>query len=74
MKKEYTGVVIDRSLQDDNGFNGLHVIGRRQVGSWELMLVSVAHEEFAALMETLQNRMINIQEDCWYAHFFRGAE
>ena len=74
MKTEYMGVVVDRSLKNDNGFNGLNVISHRQVGSWGLMLVSVSDEEFTALVDTLQNSMINIQDGCWYAHFFRGAE
>jgi hypothetical protein len=74
VKKEYMGIVVNRSLQDDKCFTRLNVIGHRQVGSWGLMLVSVADEEFAALVETLQNSMINIQDGCWYVHFFRGAE
>ena len=51
MKTEYMGVVVDRSLKNDNGFNGLNVISHRQVGSWGLLLVSVSDEEFAALVE-----------------------
>ncbi|WP_020374995.1 hypothetical protein [Sulfobacillus thermosulfidooxidans] len=74
MKTEYMGVVVDRSLKNNNGFKGLHVIRHRQVGSWGLMLVSVSDEEFGAWVKTLQNRMINIHDDCWYAHFFRDAE
>ena len=74
MKTEYLGIVIDRSLKNDNGFNGLAVMGHRQVGSWRLMLISVADEEFAAMVDMLQNSMINIHDKCWYAHFFRGTE
>lgn len=74
MKQEYMGVVVDRSLKTDSDFNALNVIGHRQVGSWRLMLVSVADEKFVALVEKLQNSMINIQDGCWYAHFFRGVE
>lgn len=52
----------------------LNVISTRRVGGWEFILISISPDQFADAVATLQDSMVNIHDDCWYAHFFRGSE
>ncbi len=47
---------------------------KRQVGTWEFVLVSVGSDMLAATLTMLQDNMMDINDDCWYAHFFLGPE
>ena len=72
--RDYLGIVIDRSLKNENFINCLHVVAKRQVGAWELLMVSLVDHEVNAKIESLQHNMIDVKEDCWYAHFFRDND
>ncbi len=74
MKNEYWGIVIDRSLRDDQILGNLNVIAKRQVGTWGFVLVSIGSDMLAATLAMLQDNMIDIHDDCWYAHFFLDPE
>ena len=50
------------------------MIAKRQVGTWEFVLVSVGSDMLAATLTMLQDNMIDIRDACWYAHFFLGSE
>ena len=71
---DYLGVVVDRSLKNENFINYLHVVAMRRSGSWRLWLVSVVALEVEAQIQALQRNMVLLKEDCWYAHFFRDND
>ncbi len=74
MANEYWGIVIAQSLHDDKILLHLNVISKRRLGGWEFILISISPDQFADTVATLQDNMVDINEDCWYAHFFRGSE
>ena len=74
MANEYWGIVIAQSLRDDQILGHLNVISKRRLGGWEFILTSISADQFADTVATLQDSMVNIYDDCWYAHFFRGSE
>ena len=74
LKEEYWGIVIDHSLRDDQILGNLNVIAKRQVGAWGFVLISVGIDMFSPTVAVLQDNMIDIHDDCWYAHFFLGPE
>jgi (2Fe-2S) ferredoxin len=71
---DFLGIVIDRSLKSEDFIYHLNVVATRQIGSWGLLLVSIPENELNAQIETLQHNMVEVEEDCWYAHFFRGND
>ncbi len=74
LTNEYWGIVIAQSLQDDKVFDHLRVLRTRALGRWEFILVSMSPDLLDNMLTLLQNSMVNINDDCWYAHFFRDSE
>lgn len=68
----YLGIVIKQSLK--NSTNILDIIAQKVVGSWDFMLVSVEDHQLDKHIKELQGNMINVDEDCWYSHYFRDNE
>jgi hypothetical protein len=71
---DYLGIVIDQSFRDTTIFSHLSIVQKRQVGNWGFNLISVPESELGYVVSTLQDYMIDIRTDCWYAHFFSGNE
>jgi hypothetical protein len=67
----FYGIIVEQSLKDVSIVQEFVILGDKQVGSWRLLLVSVPEAEINQKMKKLQNHMIGITEDCWYAHFFK---
>lgn len=70
----FWGIVVDQSLKDKDFIKHLNVVAKRQVGSWDLLLVSLSEHEMDGQIALLQQEMIDIKEGRWYAHFFRDNE
>jgi hypothetical protein len=66
----YLGIIIEQSLKDITIINDYTLIAHKQVGNWRLFLVSVPANEVEGHLKKLQESMIDISDDCWYAHFF----
>src|SRR5690554_1559619 len=71
---DYHGIIIRESLKDPNIIDHLPVISKKDIGSWQLILVSVGEADMEVHIETIQKNMIRIIDDCWYAHYFRKDE
>jgi hypothetical protein len=72
--QNYWGVVIDQSLKDQGYIDHLNVVAKRQVGGWGMLLTSVPADAAPVQIASLQSHMVDISNDCWYAHFFRDDE
>ena len=70
----YQGIIVDKSLRNPAYISHIPVISEKRIGSWNLLLVEVADNELETLIEALQKQMIEIDTDCWYAHFFNDRE
>jgi hypothetical protein len=42
-----------------------------RTGEWELVLVEVPAAELEDAIAELRARMVPVDDECWYAHFFR---
>lgn len=67
----YLGIIIEQSLKDASVMHQFTTLAEQWYGSWRFLLVSVPEEELERKMKTLQDHMIDLAEDCWYAHFFQ---
>lgn len=67
----YLGIIVEQSLKDVSVLQSFKILAEKRAGSWRLLLVSVPDEEMDPKLQKLQNHMIGISEDCWYAHFFK---
>ncbi len=63
-----------REVQESPGIIRGEDVKKRQLGRWEFILVSVNRALFDDTLSMIQHSMINIDDGCWYAHFFRGTE
>ena len=70
----FLGIVVDQSLKNARAIDRMTVIAKKQIGSWGLLLVSIPEDELSKEIAMLQSDMINVKEDCWYAHFFQDDE
>ena len=70
----YLGIIVDQSLKNKEFSRQLQVLASRSIGSWRLLLVTVEEGKLAEQIQSLQENMVDIQEKCWYAHFFRHQE
>lgn len=68
----FYGIVIEQSLRNTGVIEEFDVVAQKQAGSWKLLLVSVPDHEIESRINILQDHMIPIADDCWYAHFFNG--
>jgi len=50
----------------------LEVVATSRTGGWELVLVEAPAAELEDAITELRARMVPIDDECWYAHFFRG--
>ncbi len=72
MNKEYIGIVVEESLDDNRILNGLdirklHITGQSDPASrWHMYEVNVSKEE----IEELSKHII----DDWYMHFWKGTD
>jgi len=71
---EYLGIIIEKSLKETDVIKEFQIVGTRRKGSWNFLLVSVSEEKLEQQIRLLQQHMIDIEEDCWYAHYFRKNE
>ena len=69
----YLGIIVDHSLKNQEYARQLQVLASRSIGSWRLLLIEV-EEELSDQIKSLQENMVDIQDKCWYAHFFRQQE
>lgn len=67
----YWGIVIEQSLKDGSVLEDFDLLAKKQIGGWTFRLVSVPEHEMEAKLAKLQRHMIDVREDCWYAHFFK---
>lgn len=67
----YFGIIVEQSLKDVSVLQEFEIRADKRIGSWRLLLVSVPEEEIEPKMRRLQDHMIGVSEDCWYAHFFK---
>ncbi len=74
LANDYWGIVIAQSLHDDQILGHFNVISKRRLGGWEFVLISISPDQIADTIATLQDSMVNINDDCWYSHLFRGSE
>lgn len=69
--ESFWGVVVDQSCGDRGIPDGLEVVATLRTGGWELVLVEVPAAELEDAITELRARMVPIDDECWYAHFFR---
>ena len=67
----YFGIIVEQSLKDVSVLQEFKLLVDKRIGSCRLLLVSVPDEEIEQKLKKLQNAMIEISEDCGYAHFFK---
>lgn len=72
--KKYLGIIIRESLKNTEYISELPVVSKKDVGEWQLILVSIAVDDLEEHIKSLQNQMIHIADDCWYAHYFHDQE
>jgi hypothetical protein len=70
--KDYLGIVIEQCLRDPSVEDRLRLISKRKPRSWVFLLVSVPESELDDHVKLLQSQMI--EDDAWYAHYFRDDE
>ncbi len=68
----YLGIVIEQSLANRSVLKDFRIEARRNVGSWEFLLVSISEPELEQHLQTLQEAMR--PNEPWYAHYFAGNE
>jgi hypothetical protein len=68
------GVVIAQSCAGRGVPPELPARARRRVGTWDMLLVEVADEALPAAVAALRAHMVPADQECWYAHLFRGEE
>lgn len=68
----YWGVVVAQSCADRGMGEGLATLAHRRVGEWDVVLADVPEVDLEQTVADLRRRMIPADDDCWYAHFFRG--
>lgn len=68
------GVVVAASCGDRGAPPGLAVRARRRTGTWEMLLVEVPDAGLDRAVAELQDHMLPVAEECWYAHLFRAEE
>src|SRR5690348_13586161 len=71
---KYLGIIIRESLKNHKIIDTLPVISKKEVGSWQLLLVSIDESELKIHIKNLQDNMMEITKDCWYAHYFCEQE
>lgn len=71
--KEYKGIIIEESLEDNRMLNDLEIIdfeiSKEENSSerWHLYTVNVSKED-------IENLSKNIKKGKWYMHFWKGRE
>ena len=70
----YLGMIVDHSLKNQEYARQMQILASRSIGSWRLLLVMVEEGKLAEQIQSLQENMVDIQDKCWYAHFFRQQE
>jgi hypothetical protein len=73
MKKEYTGTIVEESLEDNRILNNLNIIGFKISGDenpedrWHLYTVTIFEEEIKYISRY-------IKSGTWYMHFWKEKE
>lgn len=70
--KDYLGIVIEQCLKDPSVEDSLKPIAKKKLRSWMFLLLSVSESELDDHVKLLQSEMI--EDDAWYAHYFRDDE
>lgn len=69
----YLGIVIKQSFMNQDALQELNIISSKKLGSWDFLFVSVDEGQLNTTIEKIQQSMINIDDDCWYNHFFKDG-
>jgi hypothetical protein len=70
----YYGIIIENSLRASESLDRGGCIASRVLGGWKFLLFRVGESELTTQIIAIQEQMLDIAQDCWYAHFFRDNE
>lgn len=71
---EYHGIIVNKSLKDENLVKKLNIIGSKKSDSsnWTLLKISFPEDKLNEMIKFVQENLVSKEK--YYAHFYRDNE